>query len=122
MGRFTVLIRKLTGWDEIRFRLKIYRALMLAQCSGAFAIVLFIILWLLATTGCVSNDRCNECVVKTHFNLSEEISRITSQMRSAGCFPKDVHVSYTNPTSYSVQVSGPYYEKFDTNKLKGERK
>ena len=54
--------------------------------------------------------------------VAEEISRITSQMRSAGCFPKDVHVSYTNPTSYTVQVSGPYYEKFDTNKLKGERK
>lgn len=93
------------------------------QGSGIAAILIFAILWMLATcSGCAAGHEAPALLIEKRFDLSEEISRITLKMRQAGCFPKDVHVSYTNPTSYTVQISGPYYEKFDMNKLKGERK
>lgn len=123
MGRFAVLIQRLTGWDEVKVRLKLWRALVLAESSGLFAVILFVVLWLLAaTSGCAHAPPQERREPQGRFNLSLEISRITSQMRRAGCFPKDVNVAYMNPTSYTVSVSGAYYERYDTNNVEGVKK
>ena len=123
MGRLAVLIARWTDMDPIKVSIKLYQVLYLVQGSGIAAILIFAILWMLATcSGCATGHEAPALLIEKRFDLSEEISRITLKMRQAGCFPKDVHVSYTNPTSYTVQISGPYYEKFDTNKLKGKRK
>lgn len=123
MGRFAVLIQRLTGWDEVKVRLKLWRALVLAESSGLFAVILFVVLWVLAaTSGCAHSQQLKSRPHQGRFNLSLEISRITAQMRRAGCFPKDVHVSYMNPTSYTVSVSGAYYERYDTNNVEGVKK
>lgn len=123
MGRFAVLIQRLTGWDEVKVRLKLWRALVLAESSGLFAVILFVVLWVLAaTSGCAHDQQLKNRPYQGRLNLSLEISRITAQMRRAGCFPKDVHVSYMNPTSYTVSVSGAYYERYDTNNVEGVKK
>lgn len=123
MGKFAVLMQKLTGWDEAKVRLKLWRALVLAECSGVYAVIVFVILWILAaTSGCAYGPQLESRPHQGKFNLSLEISRITLQMRRAGCFPKDVHVSYMNPTSYTVSVSGAYYERYDTNNIEGVKK
>ena len=100
--------------DMIKWQLRLLRAIHVLYCSGALAAILFVILWLLATTGCASVRETQPVAAEPDAQpmaLGEEIDRVTHEMRRAGCWAKDVSVSYTGPTTYVISVSGPYYEK-----------
>ena len=120
MGRFAVLIQRLTGWDEAKVQLKIWRTQIFIACTCFYAIALFILLWMIAAvSGCSYAGSPTIPAIHENREISVKISRITSQMRRSGCFPKDVNVSYMNPTSYTISVSGFYYERYDTNNVEG---
>lgn len=106
-------------YDKIKWRIRLYRALNTLYCSGALALIVFVVLWLMVLmSGCASaRDVCREpSAVVEGRSLSGDISHLMVEMERAGCWAKEVSVSYSGPTSYVISASGPYYTLRDKNR------
>ena len=87
-----------------------------------YAAILFAILWVIANccAGCASgrNDTGREEPVAAMADepLSLRLSRMMEEMRKAGCWPMEFGLVWSNPTNYSISVSGKYYDALDRNR------
>ena len=93
-----------------------------ARVYALYAAILFAILWVIANccAGCASgrNDTGREEPVAAMADepLSLRLSRMTEEMRKAGCWPMEFGLVWSNPTNYSISVSGKYYDALDRNR------
>lgn len=99
-----------------------FRLLWWARVYALYALILFAILWAVANccSGCTSgrNDtgRDESVAAVADVSLSLRLSRMMEEMRKAGCWPMEFGLVWSNPTNYSISVSGKYYDALDRNR------
>lgn len=106
-------------YEKMKWMIRFYRALNTLYCSGALALIVFMVLWLMVMmSGCASGGtvRAEAASVPPARSLSSDITFLMVEMERAGCWAKDVSVSYAGPTSYVISASGPYYTRKDQNR------
>ena len=92
-----------------------------ARVYALYAAILFAILWVVANccAGCANESPSapkREADAVPAMLLSERLSGMMEEMRKAGCWPMEFGLVWSNPTNYSVSVSGKYYDAFDRNR------
>lgn len=95
-----------------------------ARVYALYAAILFAILWVIANCcfGCASlrsgtaREREHTTVAIPDEPLSMRLSRMMEEMRKAGCWPMEFGLVWSNPTNYSISVSGKYYDALDRNR------
>ena len=108
--------------DREKIHELMFRLWWWSRVYALYAAILFAILWVVANccAGCASgrNDTGRKETVATVADepLSLRLSRMMEEMRKAGCWPMEFGLVWSNPTNYSVSVSGKYYDAFDRNR------
>lgn len=107
--------------DREKIRELMFRAWWWARVYALYAAILFAILWAVANccSGCTSgrNGTGREgAVAAADEPLSLRLSRMMEEMRKAGCWPMEFGLVWSNPTNYSISVSGKYYDALDRNR------
>ncbi len=95
----------------------LFRIWWWARVYAIYAAILFAILWGIASFSGCANDAAAPAAQPVHHEaLSLRLSAVMEEMREAGCWPMTFSVAYTNPTNYSISVSGKYYDALDRNR------
>ncbi len=110
--------------DREKIRELMFRIWWWARVYALYAAILFAILWVIANccSGCASpqkgtaRERESPTVAIPDEPLSMRLSRMMEEMRKAGCWPMEFGLVWSNPTNYSISVSGKYYDALDQNR------
>ena len=96
----------------------LFRVWWWARVYVIYAMILFAILWGIASfSGCANDVTTAPFAPPAHSEpLSLRLSAMMAEMREAGCWPMAFSIAYTNPTNYSISISGKYYDALDRNR------
>ena len=114
-------MRKAIEMDREKIHELMFRLWWWARVYALYAAILFAILWVVANccAGCANESPSapkREADAVPAMLLSERLSGMMEEMRRAGCWPMEFGLVWSNPTNYSISVSGKYYDALDRNR------
>ena len=114
-------MRKAIEMDREKIHELMFRLWWWARVYALYAAIVFAILWVVANccAGCANESPSapkREADAVPAMLLSERLSGMMEEMRRAGCWPMEFGLVWSNPTNYSISVSGKYYDALDRNR------